>query len=187
MRSIARRSIPRATSLIAVVLAAFSFASAQTFVIKAKSTAGGTISPSGSVTVQAGADQTFTISPNTGFSITKVVANRVDLGAVTSYTFVNVQKKGAIKAAFKIQSFPVTFSASSGVRISPSGTKTFKYGKLVKVSVTPPAGSTATHLKLGFFALMTSPTPVIVPPVPTPATMASTRPSVSCQISTAVV
>src|ERR1019366_820243 len=48
-------------------------------------------------------------------------------------------------------------------------------------------GSTAIALKLGLRDLITSETPVIVPPVPTPATRKSTFPSVSCQISSAVV
>ena len=39
----------------------------------------------------------------------------------------------------------------------------------------------------GLLSLSTWPTPVIVPPVPTPATITSTRPSVSAQISSAVV
>jgi hypothetical protein len=42
-------------------------------------------------------------------------------------------------------------------------------------------------LKLGFRGLMISPTPVIVPPVPTPPTKISICPSVSLQISSAVV
>src|SRR5579862_3187782 len=49
------------------------------------------------------------------------------------------------------------------------------------------AGSTATALNDGFRCLMTSATPVMVPPVPTPATRKSTLPSVSRQISSAVV
>ena len=48
-------------------------------------------------------------------------------------------------------------------------------------------GSTAIALKLGLRGLMTSLTPVIVPPVPTPETRMSTLPSVSRQISSAVV
>jgi hypothetical protein len=48
-------------------------------------------------------------------------------------------------------------------------------------------GSTAIILTEGFFSFSASPTPVIVPPVPTPATTASTCPSVSSQISRAVV
>jgi hypothetical protein len=49
------------------------------------------------------------------------------------------------------------------------------------------AGSTAITWTPGFFALSASPTPVTVPPVPTPATKMSTWPSVSAQISSAVV
>ena len=47
--------------------------------------------------------------------------------------------------------------------------------------------STATILMSGFFSLRYLPTPVIVPPVPTPATKISTLPSVSFQISGPVV
>jgi hypothetical protein len=50
-----------------------------------------------------------------------------------------------------------------------------------------PAGSTAMILNEGLRGLSTSPTPVIVPPVPMPETTMSTLPSVSFQISSAVV
>jgi len=43
------------------------------------------------------------------------------------------------------------------------------------------AGSTAMALNPGFFCFKTSATPVIVPPVPTPATRISTLPSVSAR------
>ena len=49
------------------------------------------------------------------------------------------------------------------------------------------SGSTAMTLKPGLRALMTSPTPVSVPPVPTPLIRISALPSVSRQISSAVV
>ena len=49
------------------------------------------------------------------------------------------------------------------------------------------SGSTATQRNDGLRALITSPTPVMVPPVPMPATRMSARPSVSRQISSAVV
>ena len=49
------------------------------------------------------------------------------------------------------------------------------------------AGSTATALKSGLSGLMYCAMPVIVPPVPTPATTMSTLPSVSFQISGPVV
>ena len=49
------------------------------------------------------------------------------------------------------------------------------------------AGSTPTILTPGLRALSTWPTPVMVPPVPMPATRMSISPSVSAQISSAVV
>ncbi len=49
------------------------------------------------------------------------------------------------------------------------------------------AGSTAIIWTSGLRAFSTWPTPVMVPPVPMPATTMSTWPSVSFQISSAVV
>ncbi len=49
------------------------------------------------------------------------------------------------------------------------------------------SGSTATIWTPGLRSLSTWPTPVMVPPVPMPATTTSTPPSVSAQISSAVV
>ena len=49
------------------------------------------------------------------------------------------------------------------------------------------AGSTATMVTPGFRSFKSSPTPLMVPPVPTPATKMSTAPAVSSQISTPVV
>ena len=49
------------------------------------------------------------------------------------------------------------------------------------------AGSTAMTCTPGLRSLSTWPTPVMVPPVPTPAMKMSTWPSVSSQISSAVV
>ena len=59
--------------------------------------------------------------------------------------------------------------------------------------LTPPdstgdaSGSTAMTLRPGLRGFSTSPTPVIVPPVPIPDTKMSILPSVSRQISSAVV
>lgn len=48
-------------------------ASVVTYTITASAGAGGTIDPSGQVTVQAGANQTFAVTPNTGFQIKRVL------------------------------------------------------------------------------------------------------------------
>jgi hypothetical protein len=70
------------------------------YTITASAGAGGTISPSGAVSVGAGSNQTFTISANTGFSIADVLVDGVSAGAVTNYTFTNVTANHTIAASF---------------------------------------------------------------------------------------
>ncbi|HPH92255.1 MAG TPA: fibronectin type III domain-containing protein [Ferruginibacter sp.] len=64
-------------------------------------TAGGSISPAGAVVVTAGADQTFTITPDVCNDIAEVVIDGVtSLGAVTEYTFENVSANHTIDVYF---------------------------------------------------------------------------------------
>lgn len=76
-------------------------------VITAKAGANGTITPSGNVTVKAGADQAFAIQPNSGYTVSKVLIDGTDVGAVTSYTFKNVTANHTIEAVFaKVEAKP---------------------------------------------------------------------------------
>ncbi|MGV1099823.1 InlB B-repeat-containing protein [Thiovibrio sp. JS02] len=75
-----------------------------TYVITATAYAGGTISPAGSVAVSKGSDQTFTITPNAGYKVGRVVVDGKYKGAITSYTFTNVISNGhTIKVWFYVQ------------------------------------------------------------------------------------
>ena len=67
-----------------------------------KSTAGvnGSISPTGNVSVREGRDQTFTITPNKGYAVAKVLIDSKNVGAVKSYTFENVKKNHTIEVVF---------------------------------------------------------------------------------------
>ena len=53
--------------------------------------ANGAINPSGSVSVKYGDKQSFTITPDTGYHIVDVILDGVSQGAVSSYTFTNIQ------------------------------------------------------------------------------------------------
>ena len=76
-------------------------------VITAKAGANGMITPSGNVTVKAGADQAFAIQPNSGYTVSKVLVDGTDVGAVTSYTFKNVTANHTIEAVFaKVEAKP---------------------------------------------------------------------------------
>ena len=81
--------------------------------IKASSDSNGSISPSERVSVRHGRDQSFTITPDKGYEIAKVLVDGKSVGAVESYTFKNVTKNHTIEATFmKVddnKSMPDTF------------------------------------------------------------------------------
>jgi len=68
--------------------------------ITATSGTGGTITPSGQVSLPSGSSQSFTITKNSGYSITDVTVDGVSQGAITSYTFTNVVSDHTISATF---------------------------------------------------------------------------------------
>ena len=74
--------------------------------ISATAGANGAISPSGNFPVNYGSNQSFTITPNTGYSIAFVAVNGVSVGAVSSYTFTNIQATYDIYAAFALTPTP---------------------------------------------------------------------------------
>jgi hypothetical protein len=63
----------------------------NTFTITAVAGANGAISPSGSVSVNYGANQTFTVTASAGYHIADVVVDSVSQGVVSSHTVTNVQ------------------------------------------------------------------------------------------------
>ena len=80
------------------------------YTIKATAGAGGSISPSGNVSVREGRDQTFTITPDKGYAVANVKIDGKSIGAAKSYTFENVSRTHTIEAIF----VKGTASASTG-------------------------------------------------------------------------
>ena len=70
------------------------------YTIKATAGAGGSISPSGNVSVREGRDRTFTITPDKGYAISNVKIDGKSIGAVKSYTFENVRRTHTIEVIF---------------------------------------------------------------------------------------
>ena len=70
------------------------------YTIKATAGAGGSISPSGSVSVREGRDQTFTITPDKSYAVSNVKIDGKSIGAVKSYTFENVSRTHTIEVIF---------------------------------------------------------------------------------------
>ena len=70
------------------------------YTIQAAAGTGGSISPSGNVSVREGKDQTFTITPDKGYAVANVKIDGKSIGAVKSYTFENVRRTHTIEVIF---------------------------------------------------------------------------------------
>jgi hypothetical protein len=108
----------------------------DTFTVVATAGSGGTISPSGTVAVTYGADQQFTITPNTGYRIDSLFVDGVHSDSTTSYTFYNVTASHTIHATFTHLQLTITATAGSGGSISPSGSVQVIFGDSQRFVVT---------------------------------------------------
>lgn len=70
------------------------------YTIKTSHTTGGTISPSGQITVKGGKEITFAMTPKKGYVIKDVIVDGQSVGVVRRYTFKSVQKSHTIKVVF---------------------------------------------------------------------------------------
>jgi lysophospholipase L1-like esterase len=68
--------------------------------ITAAAGANGSISPSGTVGVNYGADQSFAITPDSNYLVLNVVVDGKSMGPIAAYTFTNVTANHAIQASF---------------------------------------------------------------------------------------
>lgn len=75
---------------------------AKTYTINATAGNGGTITPAGNTTVNYGATQAYTITPNAGYIIDAVTVDGMNMGAPAAYTFVNVTANHNINVTFKV-------------------------------------------------------------------------------------
>jgi hypothetical protein len=71
-------------------------------IITASAGAGGIISPSGAVLVNAGSNRTFQFIPNPGYRVLDVKVDGLSVGRDTSHTFINVSSNHTITVTFKL-------------------------------------------------------------------------------------
>jgi hypothetical protein len=116
---------------------------ATTYTIDASAGSNGTISPSGSVPVTSGADQTFTIAASNGYEVENVLVDSVSQGATTTYTFQNVTANHTISVTFKQKpatTYTIDASAGSNGTISPSGSVPVTSGESQTFNITASNG-----------------------------------------------
>jgi flagellin-like protein len=100
----------------------------NTYVINTFVGPGGSIDPTGPVTVAYGADQSFNITASLGYHIDNVVVDGELQGPISFYTFRNVTSSHQIWAGFAIDTFTITASTGAGGSIVPSGDVVVNYG-----------------------------------------------------------
>ncbi len=113
------------------------------YTITATSGANGSISPLGVVSVNQGAVQLFTMTPNSGYHVANIQVDGVSVGAVTSYSFSNVTANHTISASFAINTYTVAPLAGANGTISPNTAQTVNYNGTISFIITPKAGYSA--------------------------------------------
>ncbi len=86
--------------LIDIFKAFLSLTGRQIHTITATASSGGSISPSGTVEVITGYNQTFTIVPDNGYRVLGVLVDGVAVGSLRSYRFNNVRGDHTISVSF---------------------------------------------------------------------------------------
>ncbi len=118
------------------------------YTITATVSPGGTIYPSGQVTVNHGASQTFIITPWPGYHVAEVKVDGVSMGAVLAYTFSNVISDHKIEAIFAINQYIITATAGPNGTIMPSGTITVNHGANQRFDITPDSNYCVADVKV---------------------------------------
>ncbi|PEL09316.1 S8 family serine peptidase [Bacillus sp. AFS017336] len=117
--------------------------------ISATTDSNGTIDPNGFVAVKHGKDQTFKITPNTGFEIGSVKVDGQEVKLTNNeFTFTNVTKNHSINVTFKQIVHIITATAGSHGTISPNGRITANYGTDQAFYITPNEGYEVATFKV---------------------------------------
>ena len=147
----------------------------STYTISASADPNGIIAPSGSVTVNAGSDQSFNITSHTGYNVNVVRVDGVPVGSVTSYTFPSVAADHTISATFSasstgttptvtvtpnapgittLQALMVTVAVSGGAeKPTPTGTVTLTSGSYTSAVTSLASGQTIVTIPAGALAV----------------------------------
>ncbi len=151
----------------------------------------GDISPE-TTNVNYGASQTFSITPNTGYSIASLTVDGSSVQPTASYTFNNVKANHSITATYTVSTFNINVQQQSNGVISPE-TVSVNYGTSQTFTITPNTGYSiasltvdslqvaggssytfsnvqAGHSISATFALTSTSTPTPTPTSTTPAT-----------------
>ncbi|MCB9497668.1 MAG: S8 family serine peptidase [Fibrobacteria bacterium] len=112
------------------------------YTITASAGVGGTITPSGEITVIEGGSASFEVAASSGYTILDVTVDGVSQGAVSTVSLTNIVANHTVSATFRaIPSYTITASAGVGGTITPSGEITVIEGAALRSRSRPPRGT----------------------------------------------
>jgi uncharacterized repeat protein (TIGR02543 family) len=119
-----------------------SFAPNATFTITATSGPNGSVTPAGVTTVSSCGSQIYAITPAIGYHVVDVLVDGVSVGAVTSYTFINVNANHTISASFSadITNYTLTVIATNGTVAKNPDQASYNSGTVVQLTAAPAMG-----------------------------------------------
>ena len=100
----------------------------------------GVVSPGNTVTITRGSDQTFTMSPDSGYHVANVTVDGVSVGAVQAYTFTQVSANHTFSVSFAIDTYTISASAGPNGTISSTGVVSVNHGAGKTYTITPNTG-----------------------------------------------
>ena len=112
-----------------------------TYAITSSSGPNGSITPAGTTTVTQGANQTYSINPDSNYHIKDVQVDGVSVGPVSEYIFSNVMSDHDIHATFEadqtIVTHSITASCEANGSISPAGVTNVISGSDITFNIAP--------------------------------------------------
>lgn len=100
----------------------------------------GHITPSGDISVNYGASQSFIITPDTNYHIRDVSVDSSSIGPQTTFTFENVIANHTISASFAINTYTITATAGPNGSITPAGAVAVNHGGNQSFAIVPNTG-----------------------------------------------
>ena len=117
-----------------------------TYTIYSSYIGGGYIYPLGFTSVNNNSNQTYTITPFSGFYLDSLLVNGVKVNNSNSYTFNSISKNNIIKAIFKpLSIYSVSLSSNPANSGTTSGSGNYNAGSSVSVTATPNSGYVFTN------------------------------------------
>ena len=123
------------------------------YTVTASAGAGGTISPSGSTVLNSGGNQSYTVTPNTGYYVSSVnvdgtaVASNIAGGAAYTYTFSNVTASHTISATFAVRAYRLVSTAGTGGSVTPADAWV-QYQGSQTITISPSSGYRVSDVKV---------------------------------------